>query len=79
MVRVHRLAGDSRPRGAVVKAGSGAWPSQWAICLWLAGGQLSKVGRRGGCLVLTPSLSNRLGISAPNNFVIDSARVCSVV
>ena len=61
IVRVHRLAGDSKPRGAVVKAGSGAWPSQWAICLWLAGGQLSKVGGSlGGCLVLTPPLSNRL-------------------
>ena len=28
-----------------------------AICWWLAGGRLSKVGGRGGCLVLTPPLS----------------------
>ena len=48
------LAGDSKPRGFSVKAGSGGWSSPWAICWWLAGGQLSKAGGRGGCLVCTP-------------------------
>ena len=55
------LAGDSKPAGASVKAWSGAWPRQWAICWWLAGGQLLKAGRkrrgRGGCVVLTLPLS----------------------
>ena len=51
------LAGESKPRGRSVKAGLGAQRSQWAICWWLAGGQLSKAGGRGGCLVLTPPLS----------------------
>ena len=51
------LAGDSKLRGGSVKPGSGGWPSPWAICWWLAGGQLSKAGGRGGCLVHTPPLS----------------------
>ena len=38
------LSGDSKPRGSSVKPGSGRWPSAWAICWWLAGGQLSKAG-----------------------------------
>ena len=51
------LAGDSKPRGGSVKPGSGGWPSAWAICWWLAGGQLSKAGGRRGCLARTPPLS----------------------
>ena len=59
------LAGDSKPGrkkkrgggggGRSVKAGE--WLSQLAICWWLTGGQLSKAGGRGGCLVLTPPVS----------------------
>ena len=51
------LAGNSKPRGSSIKAGSGGWPSPWAICWWLAGGQLSKAGGRDACLVRTPPLS----------------------
>ena len=52
-----RPSWDSKPRGDSVNPGSGGWPSAWAICWWLAGGQLSKAGGRGGCLVCTPPLS----------------------
>ena len=44
------LAGDSKPRGDFVKPGSGGWLTPWAICWWLAMGQLSKAGGRDGCL-----------------------------
>jgi len=40
-----------------VKARLGTWPNDWPICWWLAGGQLSKAGGRGECLVLTPPTS----------------------
>ena len=49
------LAGDSKPRGGSAKPGSGGWPSAWAICWWLAGGQLSKAGGGEGFLARTPS------------------------
>ena len=49
------LAGDSKPRGGSVKPGSGGLASAWAVCCWLAGGQLSKAGGGGGFLARTPS------------------------
>ena len=38
------LSSDSKTQGGSVKAGPGTWPSQWPICWWLAGVQLSKAG-----------------------------------
>ena len=66
------LAGESKPRGRSVKAGLDAQRSQWAICWWLAGGQLSKAGGGEGVLHMHLHLV-RLGHLMPNNFVIDCA------
>ena len=72
------LASNSKPRGCSVKAGPGTWPSQWPICCWLAGVQVSKTGGGEGRVSCTDTSTYLdLKIRVPNNFVVDC--VCSVV